>query len=293
MRKLYTVLAWTIAGAVVVQAAAIAFAFGGMLNLVSEGGVVDKALLESFQAGRRRRARVHDPRPRGRRPHPPDRARAARRLVLRASTWREAVGRHHLRARRAAGDPRLLDHRHAVPRADPRSQRARRRGRGVGRGPACRTPTRRSRRLAPPRGRPPMPSRRDLLRCAVVGVAVTTALGAGALAWSSTLLGEYSVMDMGDGRGGDTTHGGPRAPRRRRGGAAAASGAVGSAGSVSVTSLTADPDRPADVRVELVARQESIDVPGGRSRRRATPSTARRPGPRSAHGRATSSRSSS
>ncbi|RXZ48699.1 hypothetical protein ESP57_06805 [Agromyces fucosus] len=51
MRKLYTGLAWTIAGAVVVQAAAIAFAFGGMLNLVSEGGVVDKALLESFQAG--------------------------------------------------------------------------------------------------------------------------------------------------------------------------------------------------------------------------------------------------
>ena len=51
MRKLYTGLAWTIAGAVVIQAAAIAFAFGGMLNLVSEGGVVDKALLESFQAG--------------------------------------------------------------------------------------------------------------------------------------------------------------------------------------------------------------------------------------------------
>jgi heme A synthase len=50
MRKLYTGLAWTVAGAVVVQAASIAFAFGGMLNLVSEGGVVDKALLESFQA---------------------------------------------------------------------------------------------------------------------------------------------------------------------------------------------------------------------------------------------------
>lgn len=50
MRKLYTGLAWTVAGAVVVQAAAIAFAFGGMLNLVSEGGVVDKALLEGFQA---------------------------------------------------------------------------------------------------------------------------------------------------------------------------------------------------------------------------------------------------
>ena len=43
-------LAWTIAGGVVVQAAAIAFAFGGVLNLVSKGGVVDKALLESFQA---------------------------------------------------------------------------------------------------------------------------------------------------------------------------------------------------------------------------------------------------
>lgn len=51
MRKLYTGLAWTVAGGVVVQAAAIAFAFGGMLNLVSEGGVVDKALLEAFQAG--------------------------------------------------------------------------------------------------------------------------------------------------------------------------------------------------------------------------------------------------
>ncbi|WP_438854430.1 hypothetical protein [Agromyces sp. M3QZ16-3] len=50
MQKLYTGLAWTIAGAVVVQASAIAFAFGGMLNLVSEGGVVDKALLEGFQA---------------------------------------------------------------------------------------------------------------------------------------------------------------------------------------------------------------------------------------------------
>ena len=105
-----------------------------------------------------------------------------------------------------------------------------------------------------------MPSRRDLLRCAVVGVAVTTALGAGALAWSSTLLGEYSVMEMGDAanaHGGYVHHGGGGE------GAAAASGAVDSAGSVDVTSLTADPDRPADVRVELVARQESFDIPGG------------------------------
>ena len=32
-----------------------------------------------------------------------------------------------------------------------------------------------------------------------------------------------------------------------------------------MTSLIADPDRPADVHVELVARQEAIDVPGGRT----------------------------
>ena len=114
-----------------------------------------------------------------------------------------------------------------------------------------------------------MPSRRDLLRCAVVGVAVATALGAGALAWSSTLLGEYSVMDMGGGHSGDGEHGhaghahhgasGRRAPRHPE--------PIGRPATVSVTSLTADPDRRADVRVELVARQQTIDVPGGRARR--------------------------
>jgi heme A synthase len=51
MRRIYTGLAWIIAGGVVVQAAAIAFAFGGMLNRVSNGDVVDKALLESGGAG--------------------------------------------------------------------------------------------------------------------------------------------------------------------------------------------------------------------------------------------------
>lgn len=107
-----------------------------------------------------------------------------------------------------------------------------------------------------------MPSRRELLRCAVVGVAVTTALGAGALAWSSTLLGEYSVMDMGGGSG----HGGHGEHGSVAGVAGtAASGAVGSGAAVTVTSLTAEPDRPADVRVELVARQQAIDVPGGRA----------------------------
>ena len=51
MRKVYSALAWIIAGGVVVQAAAIAFAFGGVLNRVSNGDVVDKALLESRTAG--------------------------------------------------------------------------------------------------------------------------------------------------------------------------------------------------------------------------------------------------
>jgi FtsP/CotA-like multicopper oxidase with cupredoxin domain len=104
-----------------------------------------------------------------------------------------------------------------------------------------------------------MPSRRKLLRGVAIGVVVTTALGAGALAWSSTLLGEYSVMAMGDGHPGHD-HGG-------HGGGAGASGASGvdAEGEVGVTSLTADPDRPAAVRVELVARQETIEVPGGRA----------------------------
>lgn len=47
MRKLYSVLAWTVAAGVGVQAAAIAFGFGGMSAYVMDGGVVDKALVES------------------------------------------------------------------------------------------------------------------------------------------------------------------------------------------------------------------------------------------------------
>ncbi|WP_136706129.1 hypothetical protein [Agromyces sp. H66] len=51
MRKLYSVLAWLVAGGVVVQSAAIAFAFGGVLNRVSEGSVLDTAALEGGQGG--------------------------------------------------------------------------------------------------------------------------------------------------------------------------------------------------------------------------------------------------
>ncbi|HEY9424035.1 MAG TPA: multicopper oxidase domain-containing protein, partial [Microterricola sp.] len=103
-----------------------------------------------------------------------------------------------------------------------------------------------------------MPSRRELLRRVILGAAVTTAVLAVFVAWQGTLLGEYSVMEMG---GSAQTHEGHEG---HAGHAAPAGLPDAGAASVSVSTLTADPDRPADVRVELVARQERIDVPGGR-----------------------------
>jgi hypothetical protein len=50
MRKTYSVIAWIIAAGVVVQAASIAFGLGGMAHYIQEGGVIDKALVESRQA---------------------------------------------------------------------------------------------------------------------------------------------------------------------------------------------------------------------------------------------------
>jgi hypothetical protein len=50
MRRIYSSLAWIIVGGVVVQAASIAFGLGGMVHYVQEGGVVDKAIVESHQA---------------------------------------------------------------------------------------------------------------------------------------------------------------------------------------------------------------------------------------------------
>jgi heme A synthase len=50
MRRIYSAIAWIIAGGVVVQAASIAFGFGGMVHYIQGGGVVDKALVESHQA---------------------------------------------------------------------------------------------------------------------------------------------------------------------------------------------------------------------------------------------------
>src|SRR5688572_19771397 len=127
-----------------------------------------------------------------------------------------------------------------------------------------------------------------------VGLAVVGLLVVGAFGWASTRLGEYSVMTMGhvvDGRGSPlgvgsghrgaghpgSAHPGAAAPdgpdavagggaAAGGGGAAApAPGASGPAAPVDVTTLVADPERPADVRVELVARRGTVRVPGGRA----------------------------
>lgn len=50
MRRTYSIIAWIIAGCVAVQAASIAFGLGGMAHYIQDGGVVDKALVESRQA---------------------------------------------------------------------------------------------------------------------------------------------------------------------------------------------------------------------------------------------------
>jgi hypothetical protein len=50
MRRVYSGIAWLVAGLVIVQAGAIALGFGGMMHFVDTGGVVDKALTESRTA---------------------------------------------------------------------------------------------------------------------------------------------------------------------------------------------------------------------------------------------------
>jgi FtsP/CotA-like multicopper oxidase with cupredoxin domain len=103
-----------------------------------------------------------------------------------------------------------------------------------------------------------MQSRRELLGRIAVGMVVTGALGLGVLGWGSTLLGEYSVMDMGSGNSGHVRGSGAGS------GTGSGSGAPGQVSAVSLTGLIADPLRNPDVRVKLVARQQTIDVPGGR-----------------------------
>ena len=108
----------------------------------------------------------------------------------------------------------------------------------------------------------------DPLRIAFAAVGVGLVVVAG-FSWSSTRLGEYSVMSMGhvvDGHGGA-----PRAPASSHHGSAGSAGAEAapgsspSVGAVDVTSLVADPARPADVRVQLTARRGRVSVTGGRA----------------------------
>jgi heme A synthase len=51
MRRTYQVLAWLIAGLVAVQAAVIAYFGSGESRYIDAGGVIDKAMIESLEAG--------------------------------------------------------------------------------------------------------------------------------------------------------------------------------------------------------------------------------------------------
>jgi FtsP/CotA-like multicopper oxidase with cupredoxin domain len=125
--------------------------------------------------------------------------------------------------------------------------------------------------------RPEVASRLGRRRLAA-GAGAVAVLGLAVTAWSSTRLGDYSVMSMGyvdDGRGsgGQAASGhGHGIGGASRGGSASQPGESTSAASaaapgrsVSVTSLVADPSRPADVRYTLVARQGRVTIRGGRA----------------------------
>ena len=83
--------------------------------------------------------------------------------------------------------------------------------------------------------------------------------------WASVLPGSYSALDMGvpDYGGGP----GSGTPGGHAHAAAAEPGTVGTSaaetGGTSVADLIADPDRPADVEVELIARAERVTLAGG------------------------------
>lgn len=89
---------------------------------------------------------------------------------------------------------------------------------------------------------------------------MTAALAVGVLLWSSSRLGDYSVMSMGHADTGMGVGGAARGGDAHSGAAAAGTGR-----SVSVTSLVADPSRPADVSYRLVVRRGRLTIPGGRT----------------------------
>jgi len=87
--------------------------------------------------------------------------------------------------------------------------------------------------------------------------------------WASVLPGTYSVMDMGSpdfgGGPGAQTHDAAGHDGHDAAAAAAAGGGagVGAGAATSVVELAVDPDRPADVHVELVARSARVTPEGG------------------------------
>ena len=93
------------------------------------------------------------------------------------------------------------------------------------------------------------PERRRLLLALLAAVAVLAPLG---WMWQASLVPDtYSVMDMGVVEHGRDTR--PVASEDHHAGH----------GATSVDALVADPDRPADVRVELVAREERFTLASG------------------------------
>jgi FtsP/CotA-like multicopper oxidase with cupredoxin domain len=85
----------------------------------------------------------------------------------------------------------------------------------------------------------------------------------GWLWWSSLMPDEYSVMDMGY---ADLGGGPDLAPASGHGAghASAHGGGAGAPAVVDISSLAADPDAPADVQVELTAREETFALASGR-----------------------------
>ncbi|MDT0143913.1 multicopper oxidase family protein [Microbacterium sp. PRC9] len=81
--------------------------------------------------------------------------------------------------------------------------------------------------------------------------------------WASVLPGSYSALDMGvpdfGGGAGSEAH----AAAHAHAGAADGTAAAPATGETSVPDLIVDPDRPADVHVELTARAERVSLDGG------------------------------
>jgi FtsP/CotA-like multicopper oxidase with cupredoxin domain len=100
---------------------------------------------------------------------------------------------------------------------------------------------------------------RMLLACLATAALVVPL---GWLWWSSLMPGEYSVMDMGH---ADLGGGPDLAPAAGHGaGHGSPHGAAGALGVVDIATLVAEPDAPADVRLDLTAREETFALASGR-----------------------------